>query len=271
MRVVASVLALTALLTLNAALAETVEMSGRRVTIWRPSGAGPHPVVLFSHGLNGVATQSSFLAEALAGAGYLVLAPDHRDSLRRRPGRPQERLGRPDQWTDATYRDRADDMRAILDHLRAYPWSKLADRSRLALAGHSLGGYTVLGLAGAWPSWKLPAVRAVLALSPYAHPFASQKTLANLTVPAMYISGTRDLAVAPSLARKGGAFDQTPAPAYFITLRNVGHFSFTDIQQTGHASMIHYALAFLDRHVRNDKSADPTAKRPDVVDLRSKR
>ena len=27
------------------------------------------------------------------------------------------------------------------------------DWSRLALAGHSLGGYTVLGLAGAWPQW----------------------------------------------------------------------------------------------------------------------
>ena len=32
------------------------------------------------------------------------------------------------------------------------------------LAGHSLGGYTVLALAGAWPSWKLANVRAVLAL-----------------------------------------------------------------------------------------------------------
>ena len=29
----------------------------------------------------------------------------------------------------------------------------------LLAIGHSLGGYTVLGLAGGWPSWKLPGIQ----------------------------------------------------------------------------------------------------------------
>ena len=46
-----------------------------------------------------------------------------------------------------------------------------------ALVGHSLGGYTVLGVGGGWAHWKDPRVKAILALSPYAAPFINKETL----------------------------------------------------------------------------------------------
>jgi Platelet-activating factor acetylhydrolase, isoform II len=51
------------------------------VSIWLP-GRGyppPWPLIIFSHGFHGCATQSVFLTEALAADGYAVFAPNHRD------------------------------------------------------------------------------------------------------------------------------------------------------------------------------------------------
>src|SRR5271170_1733270 len=56
-----------------------ISISGREVAIWKPAGAAPalgYPVVVFSHGFGGCNTQSVFLMEALASAGYLVVAPN---------------------------------------------------------------------------------------------------------------------------------------------------------------------------------------------------
>lgn len=250
---------------------QTVQVAGRNVYVWRPKTPGKHPLVIFSHGLNGTGTQSRFLTEALAAHGYLVLAPDHRDSFRSgRPGRAQQRLGRPEDWTPETYRDRADDVRAILDATRAAPWADLVDPSKLVLAGHSLGGYTALGLAGAWPAWKLPSVTAVLAMSPYAQPYAKKNTLPGVSAPVMYMGGTRDAGVTPFLKRAGGVYDRTPGPAYLVVFEAVGHFSFTDKRDAAHDRMVEYALAFLDRHVMGDRKATPAQRRAGVVELRSK-
>jgi predicted dienelactone hydrolase len=84
---------------------------------------------------------------ALASAGYLVVAPNHRDATGN---------GGSARWID---------------------WQ------RFGLIGHSLGGYTVLGLGGVWPSWKLDGVKAVLALSPYVQPFLVRRTPAGLGAP----------------------------------------------------------------------------------------
>src|SRR5579872_3176388 len=59
-----------------------VTIAGRDVAVWKPEGAAPasgYPLILFSHGYTGCNTQSVFLMRALAHAGYLVLAPNHKD------------------------------------------------------------------------------------------------------------------------------------------------------------------------------------------------
>ena len=42
-----------------------------------PALGGPWPIILFSHGNQGIKEQSFFLTEHLASHGYLVVAPDH--------------------------------------------------------------------------------------------------------------------------------------------------------------------------------------------------
>lgn len=59
----------------------TLELGGLRATVWEPESAPPGrlPVLIFSHGFHGCATQSRFLTRAFAEAGYLVVALNHRD------------------------------------------------------------------------------------------------------------------------------------------------------------------------------------------------
>src|SRR5262249_49922394 len=60
----------------------SVSIAGMSVTMWTGDLQSPiaRPVIIFSHGLRGCATQSRFLMEAFEKAGYLVFAPNHRDA-----------------------------------------------------------------------------------------------------------------------------------------------------------------------------------------------
>jgi predicted dienelactone hydrolase len=251
-----------------------VKLDGLDVTVWEEAGAAtPKPVVIFSHGFHGCATQSRFLMDALAAGGYIVFAPNHRDatcaggssSWMDKSTTPFREF---QQWTDSSYRDRAEDIRRLIEAIRSDKrYSGRADLSRLALAGHSLGGYTVLGLGGAWPSWKLDGVKAVLALSPYSQPLAEKKTLSGLAAPVMYQSGTKDLGVRPTLHRAMGTYDQSPKPKYYVEFENVGHFAWTDVgRASAREGIVGYSLWFLNHYVKGER-ADPrlTQEAPGVA------
>jgi len=248
--------------TLAVAQDQTTRIGGRDVDVWRPRGAssGRQPVIIFSHGFGGCGTQSKFLTEALAERGYWVFAPNHKDA-RCGPGRggtmarPEAAFRNPEEWTDKSYADRRDDVRAIMKILRDS--AALADRvdlNQLGLVGHSLGGYTVLGVAGAWTSWKTPGIKAVLALSPYAQPFLAHSTLGGLSAPVMFQGGTLDLGITPWIRKNAGGYAVSPPPKYYVEFAGEGHFAWTNLRPEAHARIIRYSLAFLDRYVRNQTS-----------------
>ncbi len=106
----------------------------------REIAPGRFPLVVLSHGLMGNAFNQAWLATALAEAGMIVVAPNHpgtttanRDPVERARlwRRPQD-LGRA--------------ITAIQEDPRFAP-ALLPDR--VTAIGHSLGGFTVLALAGA--------------------------------------------------------------------------------------------------------------------------
>src|ERR1700742_2616952 len=82
---------------------ESTTLGGRKVDIWRPSGNGAAPVIIFSHGYLGCPQQSSFLTRALADAGYLVVAPQHADSVCGQHVNPPEvPFWEPQNWSETT-------------------------------------------------------------------------------------------------------------------------------------------------------------------------
>lgn len=101
----------------------------------------PLPLVLLSHGTGGSALQMAWLGTALARAGYIAVALDH-------PGNNADDKLTPEGF--ALWWERATDLSNALDAmLKDEEFGPRIDTTRIAAAGYSLGGYTVLELAGA--------------------------------------------------------------------------------------------------------------------------
>ena len=242
-------------------------IAGRDVAVWMPAGAasvGGFPLVIFSHGFGGCNTQSVFLMESLANAGYLVVAPNHADAgcgkarVAWSDRHSEEPFQKAEEWSDATYKDRLVDIKAVLDAvLSAKSFQGVrVDANRAGIAGHSLGGYTALGIAGAWPSWKDARVKAVLALSPYTEPFVTKGNLAHMKVPVMFQGGTLDFGVSPIVRRPGGAYDCSSTPKYYVEFQGAGHLAWTGLNPRFHDMIDRYSVAFFDRYLKADASGD---------------
>src|SRR5437868_5359285 len=70
-------------------------LAGVDVAVWKPQASCRRPLVIFSHGYHGSNLQSKFLMRALADDGYLVVAPNHKDSMRYGDVPPQKPFGKP--------------------------------------------------------------------------------------------------------------------------------------------------------------------------------
>jgi predicted dienelactone hydrolase len=240
----------------SAAREETGRIGGVDVVVWTPSALPDDrlAVIVFSHALYMCPTQSRYLTRAIADAGYLVIAPLHADSSCRFSLWPSmwRMSGKPSPlWNDSDYRDRADDIRKVVSALPGDPrYGAIADVARLGLVGHSLGGYTVLGLGGAWPSWRLDGVRAIVALTPYSLPFDHSEGLRHLSAPTMYQAGEYDPVFTLPLERTGYA--RTPQPKYLVEMASASHMAWTDLGVSSREPIVDYAIAFLDHYVRGE-------------------
>lgn len=98
------------------------------------------PLILFSHGTGGATKQHSWLATHLAAHGCLVAGVNHHGNTALEPYVVQ---GFTRFW------ERATDLTVLLNLLLTTPdFGPRIDQSRIGAAGFSLGGYTVLALAG---------------------------------------------------------------------------------------------------------------------------
>lgn len=101
---------------------------------------GPHPVVILSHGFAVTTSSYAWLAEHLASHGFVVAGLHHDESLD--PGRLwRSTIERPLDVRNAVARIGAPDgLDGVLGAV---------DTDRVAVVGHSYGGYTALAAAGA--------------------------------------------------------------------------------------------------------------------------
>jgi dienelactone hydrolase len=213
-----------------------IEQAYIDVTIFKPEGAGPFPVVVLSHGSprnaearkregrQRLAAQSKQFVKM----GFAVVVPTRRgygDS----EGKWAEAYGpcsNPDYYRAGL--ESARDVRAAIDAIRAEPW---ADGDRIVLAGQSAGGFgsvaasslairgvvAVVNFAGGRGSLSPDNVcgesRLVDAMSRYG---------AAARVPELWIYSVNDHFFRPDLARRmhdafvraGGAAEFVEAPAY---------------------------------------------------------
>lgn len=103
-----------------------------------PSGAGPHPVLVLCHGLPGN-EKNLDLAQAVRRAGWVAVTFNYRGSW-----------GSPGRFS---FRGNLEDAAAVLAYLRKPHTARdlRADPERIAIAGHSMGGWVAAQTAAQDP------------------------------------------------------------------------------------------------------------------------
>jgi dienelactone hydrolase len=148
---------------MKATIASFLERESIVVTVHKPEGSGPFPLLVLSHGSPRSADDRLTFGRArLVGQsrpfvemGFAVLVPTRR-GYGESGGRWAEGYGScfdPDYY--AAGLETARDLRAAVDAVRAEPW---ADTSRIVLAGQSAGGFGSVAAA----SGEFKGVRAVI-------------------------------------------------------------------------------------------------------------
>jgi predicted dienelactone hydrolase len=108
-----------------------------------PGQKEKYPLVVLSHGNTSSALSLNWFGYYLASHGYVVAAVNHHGNTAAEPGGPLPQ-GFGAQW------ERAKDLSALIDKMLGDPFfGPHIDADRIAAAGHSSGGATVLELAGA--------------------------------------------------------------------------------------------------------------------------
>lgn len=194
---------------------------------------GPYPLVVVSHGNSGTPWAYRELAQHLVRAGYIVALPAHTGNTRHNNNRAN---------TAANLANRPRHISLVID--AAYGHPALAGRllaNRVAVIGHSIGGYTALAVAGGKP-WTGPyerktkppqpvpvtpdaRVRALVLLAP-ATAWFRPESLRAVRAPILMITGDRDVntPVEHALNVLGGVADRTQV--VHKVFEGAGHFSF---------------------------------------------
>jgi predicted dienelactone hydrolase len=194
------------------------------------------------------------------------------------PRAPQPDFDKLDTWNETSFADRRADVEATIDALLAHgDFHDVIDAENIGAAGHSLGGYTVVGMAGGWAGWLDRRIRAVLGLSPYVMPFQVQETLANVRVPLMYQGGTLDIGITPFLTGPKGGYRHANPPAFFLVLRDAGHFAWVNCGNTRTTAAClarenfrlidDYGIAFFDSYLKHRRAPLLTRKRPELAEF----
>lgn len=210
------------------------------------------PLVIFSHGLASIREQSTFLTEHLASHGYVVASPDHQNNT----GRDLKPFG-----LFQSARDRPVDVKVVINHLlraNRIPQHLLhgtVDEDKIAVMGHSLGGYTALAAAGAWVNAKSlnngskpeyynfadPRIKAAIAYMPVFDPYFDAPGLQKLQRPALIIAGSDDR-VTPYEKTQRPLFQHLQAPKVLALISGATHFSLLNEEVVEQASLVVRAM-----------------------------
>jgi predicted dienelactone hydrolase len=220
------------------------------VRVRMPSGSGPVPLVLFSHGMGGDTNGGTLWGQAWASHGLAVIHIQHpgsdiaiyRDaptaadvpSRVRAAATPEQLLAR------------VADARFVLNEVARRPREGACDLSRIdpdriGFAGHSMGAWTAQALAG--QRWKAGVtfadrrIRAAIAFSPSA-PFVGSADAAfgKIGIPFLSITGSEDGAppLAPPDERAAAAAQRSapyrampPGDKYFLVFDGADHMVFS--------------------------------------------
>ncbi|MEX2225155.1 MAG: alpha/beta fold hydrolase [Dehalococcoidia bacterium] len=205
------------------AVADAAKPDGRELLV-DESGA-PYPLIIFAHGLSSSRLFSPDYTRHLASHGYVVAAPDF----------PLTRIGTPGGVRFMDVVNQPGDVSYVVDTMLSFNETQghllqgAVDGERIALTGHSLGGFTALiGLYEVYGVERDERIDAGLTISASGCVY-DENTETDVAIPMMFLTGSEDLIVPRAGNRR--AYDLAAAPRYWVEVRGANHvrFSFADI------------------------------------------
>ena len=238
-----------------------------------PAGQGPFPLVVLAPGLNTGIHSLLYVGQHLASHGYAVATLDFPYTSNvaiKAVMRGTGAIPDPNAWTG-----QPQSVSELIDQV-GRRWSGRVDTDAVGVLGQSLGGYTVVALAGAPLDWghlrqhcaaladpnrvvvnpaviwqcqapgqvverrdfRDPRVRAAVAVNPVTTPIFSAGSMAAVAVPLLVIAGSHDV-FAPPLSQQLGPYTAIRQPESVLVLqRNGTHLSFLN----GHAPLPEFLI-----------------------------
>ena len=223
-------------LILHPAAGEVITPTAPQVDL--PVADGAFPLVVFSHGVTATGPTYTNRLQAWARAGYVVAAPTY--PLSSGPG-----------GEISDYVNQPADVTFVIDQLLALPADDpLAghfDEEAIAVAGHSLGAITTLGVSlnGCCADDRLDAA---VEISGLRLPFPEGDFDDLGRVPLLAVHGATDRTV--SVSGSDTLFEEVPGPAAYLRFPDGGH---SDILTTDGPLIDQVVIAFLDAFLKDDE------------------
>ena len=251
-----------------------------RALIWRPSGSGPFPAVVFSHGSASSTdppqpADAAILGDVFARQGYVFLflfrqglglsagQGTANGDLMRRAFDAGGQEGRNRLQMELLNGEELNEVSAALGLLRRRPE---VDAKRIALAGHSFGGSLSLVLAA-----KDPDIRAGVIFGGAAGSWTNSAELrkrllaavGQTRAPLLFIYAANDYSIAPAtvlsaeMRRLGKVHESKIYPAFGLTASQ-GHNLVYEGVRTWESDV----FGFLDKYLRHEtQTRDPAGDR----------
>jgi len=204
---------------------------------------GPFPLVVFAHGFTGSPGAYDGLLRAWTSAGYVVAAPAFPLSNHDAPGGPSQN-DFPNQPGDVTFL-----ITQLLQMNNADgPLRGAIDPRRIALAGHSQGAATTLGVV-LNACCHDDRVTAAVVLAGNEVPLPNGRFSVRDPTPVLFVHGDADDVVAYSAGRQ--AFADAVAPKFFVTLLGADHgTAYSGGKNPAAGVVVRTTLDFFDRYLR---------------------
>ena len=220
------------------------------VRVTYPEGAGPFPVIVFSHGAGGSGRTYDALARFWATHGFVVLAPNHADTAAGGKDPASESIREPagDAAPDPkAWEMRARDLSFVAAATAAVEGRVPAlkgklDGARVGVSGQAFGAFAAMLVAGATvdvskkdksKSFADPIPKAFLLVSPpgKGQQGLTEKSWTAVERPLMVITGTRDLGSKNQDAswRLDSYQLSPPGGKYAVFIEGASHLSFTGL------------------------------------------
>ncbi len=227
--------------------------------VFTPDGNTRFPLLVFSHGLGATPAVYQPLIEAVAAAGFVVVAPAF----------PLTSAGAPNGPDAVDTQQQPGDVSFLIDAVEAAvaarerSFHRRVDLDRIGTFGHSNGGITTLGIL-AHSCCRDTRIDAAVSLSATAGPYNNGVYDFSATSPLLLVHGTADALIPHEESIR--VFNMVAAAKGILIINDAGHSTFLGPSGHGFDSTVDTIIRFFRANLLGDREAESLLLAGEVAD-----